>query len=297
MTDNVELDPRKHTFSQSQGYEPTPGPLALEELSEEARIKLWNVLVLIPRGPFSGSPVHYVGDISPPWRSIFRTLHNDFLVKPMDEFPQGHQTASLFVDTYKPAILHSLQFNEVFDLFQMIMRHPQCPFDFIVEVAETFKECRLAYVVHMEQPVTILPAVTPQEGEILMGAIKELREAGLQGAEVHLRTAGELIGQGDWPGAVRESINAVESVARQLDPDASKELEPALASLERKGRLHPAMKQAFSRLYGYTSDEEGIRHALLTNATSPTGLDEAVFMLGACASFASYLWRRHQAGS
>ena len=30
MTDNVELDPRKHTFSQSQGYEPTPGPLALE---------------------------------------------------------------------------------------------------------------------------------------------------------------------------------------------------------------------------------------------------------------------------
>ena len=26
------------------------------------------------------------------------------------------------------------------------------------------------------------------------------------------------------------------------------------------------------------------------------GLDEAVFMLGACASFASYLWRKHVAG-
>ena len=296
MTDNEELDPRTTTFSQAQGYEPIPGPLALGELSDEARVKLWNVLVLVPKGPFSVSSVRYVRDISPAWRSIFRTLHNDFLVRPMDEFPQGHQNASLFIATYKVAILHNLSLNKIFDLFQMIMQHPDCPHDFTLRVSEVFKGCRLAYVVDMAQPVTILPAVTAQEGEAIIGAINELRQAGLSGAAAHLKEAGKQINEGIWPGAVRESIHAVESVARLLAPDANT-LGPALAALERGGRLHTALRGAFDKLYGYTSDEEGIRHPLIDEAESPVGQDEAVFMLGACASFASYLWRKYQTGS
>ena len=60
--------------------------------------------------------------------------------------------------------------------------------------------------------------------------------------------------------------------------------------------LHPALKDAFSKLYGYTSNEQGVRHALLDRTDAQAGQDEAVFMLGACASFASYLWRKHVAG-
>ena len=45
MTEHEELNPRKLTFSQAQGYEGLPVPLALEVLDEEARIKLWNILV------------------------------------------------------------------------------------------------------------------------------------------------------------------------------------------------------------------------------------------------------------
>ena len=296
MTNNEELDPRRLTFSQAQGYEQIPGPLALEEFSDEARIKLWNLLVLIPSGPFSPETSNVL-ELDYDWHSIMEMLHRDFLVRPMDDFPRRRLLPNNpFVATYKPGILRDLSFNRVFDLFQMIMRHPRCPVNFTVEVAAMFRECRLAYVVDLEQPVTILPAVTEQEGETILGAIKEFREAGLHGAEAHLKKAAELVNGGDWPGAVRESINAVESVARLLAPDANT-LGPALAALEQNGRFHPALKEAFSRLYGYTSDEEGIRHPLIESATSPVGQDEAVFMLGACASFASYLWRRHQSGS
>ena len=118
----------------------------------------------------------------------------------------------------------------------------------------------------------------------------------MDASTAHLRDASGCISDGDWAGAVRESIHAVESVARQLDPAASGTLGPALASLKKRGRLHPALKKAFSELYGYTSDEQGIRHSRLDEAKSQVGQDEAVFMLGACASFASYLWRRHKAG-
>ena len=131
----------------------------------------------------------------------------------------------------------------------------------------------------------------------LMEAIEEFRQSGLSGSEAHLRKAAELINKGEWPDSVRESIHAVESVARKLAPAASNTLEPALASLEKAGQLHPALKKAFSRLYGYTNAEEGIRHPLIANSTSPVSQDEAVFMLGACASFTTYLWRMHQTGN
>ena len=41
-------------------------------------------------------------------------------------------------------------------------------------------------------------------------------------------------------------------------------------------------------LYGYTSDEDGIRHALL-GEQEKVDIDDAVFMFGACASFTAYL--------
>ena len=283
MTNNEGLDTRRLTFSQAQGYEGLPQPLALGEISYEARFKLWDLLFL--------SAWHNGSWNDKPWISIFLYLNRSFWLRPFDEFTTSEEKN---IEMYRHSILEDLPFNKIFDLFQMIIRHPECPREFTLGVAGIFKECRLAYVVDTQGTPTILPAATRAEGEAVIGAIKELREAGLQGAEAHLKRAGELINSGDWPGSVRESIHAVESVARRLDPDASKTLGPALKSLEKKGQLHPALKEAFSNLYKYTSDEEGIRHAQLTDAASPAGRDEAVFMLGACASFVSYLWRRSQ---
>ena len=68
-------------------------------------------------------------------------------------------------------------------------------------------------------------------------------------------------------------------------------LGPALAKLEKSGAIHPALKQAFEKLYGYTNDEKGIRHAQLNDPSNVTD-HEAVFMLGACASFVTYLINR-----
>ena len=288
MVDGKELEPRELTFSQAQGYEEIPGILALEKVDYEARLKLWNLLY-ISAWVDTMAKFGYLST-NPQWVPILETLHTDFFQRPIDDLdtsPSG----------YKGAILDVLPFFKLFDLLQIIMRHQNCPGNFIADVVKLFDECRLAYVVDTNGPATILPAVTEREGQAIVGALHELHEAGLSGAGTHLRNAGELLNQGDWPGSIRESIHAVESVARQLDPNASQTLGPALTSLEKDGHLHPALKEGFSKLYGYTSDEQGIRHPLIDNATSPAERDEAVFMLGACASFASYLWRRHQKGS
>ena len=65
-------------------------------------------------------------------------------------------------------------------------------------------------------------------------------------------------------------------------------LSDAVKRLEDGGlTLHPAFKEALSKLYGYTSDAEGIRHAL----HDEPNLDhaDAVFMLVMCSGFMSYL--------
>jgi hypothetical protein len=51
--------------------------------------------------------------------------------------------------------------------------------------------------------------------------------------------------------------------------------------------LHGALRSAFEKLYGYTSDESGIRHAILEDPA--VGFEEAKYMIVACSAFANYL--------
>ena len=56
-----------------------------------------------------------------------------------------------------------------------------------------------------------------------------------------------------------------------------------IKKLEDETALHPALKNAFSNLYGYTSDEAGIRHALME--AKVVSFDDAKFFLVACSAF------------
>ena len=163
-------------------------------------------------------------------------------------------------------------------------------------IQEKFEQYTAAYWLDTSKsPFRFYPRSTKEQGEATKEAIKTLHEVGMDGAAIHLQQAAEHINAQRFADAVRESIDAVESVARMIDSEASRTLDKALDSLERSGLLqHPALKGGFSKLYGYTSDEQGIRHALLEQSSPDVGLDEAMFMFGACASFAAYLVSKHR---
>lgn len=91
----------------------------------------------------------------------------------------------------------------------------------------------------------------------------------------------------DFRNSIKESISAIESLCRELEGNQTAKLGAALNALEKKGVLHPALKSAFSALYGYTSDAGGIRHALL-NESKLTNAD-ARFMLVSCSAFINYV--------
>ena len=295
-----QLNPRNLSFSQAQGYECVPSQLKLEELPKEARVRLWNLFHNSMRFTrFSvplirGSINRFEVDPKSPWRHILLDLHCNFFAHSIQNEASKrtiHDDESV-ARVFQPIFL-SHDFNKVFDLLTAIMRNEECPEEYIDSVSKIFRDTRLAYFVLTNAPVTILPQATEQEGESIINAINDVDLLGMSGAKEHLRGAGESINRREWAESIRQSISAVESVARQLDPNASKELRFALKTLRENHELHPALEQAFKNLYGYTSDEEGIRHALLEDSTANVGSEEAIFMLGACASFVTYLCSKH----
>ena len=110
------------------------------------------------------------------------------------------------------------------------------------------------------------------------------------GVRTHIQTSlGFLIDRQnpDYRNSIKESISAVESLAKKLVGDEKATLGQALKVLEKKHHLHPSLKTAFSALYGYTNDADGIRHSLMENDSQLTKAD-ARFMLICCSAFINF---------
>lgn len=200
------------------------------------------------------------------------------------------------------------KFNEVLDcleiilneLFNTIDKNDKNLKDEIAILAKQiiilFDKYAAAYQLDISQNLYwFFPRASKEQAEAIQQAIEATRHGGMNGAATHLRKAGQRINEREYADSIRESIHAVESVARKIDPNNGDSLKEALKSLENTGLLkHRALKEAFMKLYGYTSDEEGIRHSLVDQGSADVGLDEAIFMFGACASFTAYLTQKHQ---
>jgi hypothetical protein len=106
----------------------------------------------------------------------------------------------------------------------------------------------------------------------------------------HLKKALDLLSdrkKPDYRNSIKESISAVEAICNLITSNTKATLGQALKEIEEKAKLHSALKKAFNSLYGYTSDAEGIRHALLDE--SSLDFEDAKFMLVSCSGFINYL--------
>lgn len=123
--------------------------------------------------------------------------------------------------------------------------------------------------------------------------VQEIEQAineSLGPVQTHIRRALELLSNREMPdyrNSIKESISAVESLTSLVVGASNGTLGQLLKQLEEKIRLHPALKSAFSSLYGYTSDEGGIRHALLESET--ICFEDAKFFIVVCSAFINFV--------
>jgi hypothetical protein len=105
--------------------------------------------------------------------------------------------------------------------------------------------------------------------------------------EHHLRRALELFSDRsnpDYRNSIKESISAVEAMCKIIVGDENASLGKAIKKV---GDIHPALQAGFDKIYGYSSDADGIRHALLEEDKLQP--EDAKFMLIVCSAFINYL--------
>lgn len=94
----------------------------------------------------------------------------------------------------------------------------------------------------------------------------------------------------DYENSIKESISAVEAICCTITgiSGSGSSLGKTIKKLKDNGiHIHKSMENAFSSLYGYTSDEDGIRHGGIDFINAPS--EDAKYMLISCAAFVSYL--------
>lgn len=109
--------------------------------------------------------------------------------------------------------------------------------------------------------------------------------------KIHLESSLKLITdkrKPDFRNSIKESISAVESLCKIITGNESTTLGQALKILDKQKPIPKSLKSGFSAIYGYASDNGGIRHGLLSDDIEPS-LEEAKFMLVACSAFVNYL--------
>lgn len=265
-------------FSQRLGHSPVKDKLQIDSIDDDLLNSLWSVFLdaFIEKLP----PVSLGNFMKRLWFSFFKY--------PID-------TLSLYSDgstslDYAKKVLREHFYNskrewyEIYDFIEFCV--PNAPSDFSEIVNKILDREKSAFRFVNNQLVQI---TSTQE-------INEIEEAILNShkfssVNTHLNAALNLLSdrkKPDYRNSIKESISAVESVCKIYTQNEKATLGEALNKLEKDHNLHPALKKSFSSLYGYTSDDAGIRHALTENDRS-VDFHEAKFILVTCSAFTNFL--------
>jgi len=93
--------------------------------------------------------------------------------------------------------------------------------------------------------------------------------------------------QPDMPNAVKEAVAAVESLSLKISGLGSGTLGDCIKELKRQGRLSPPLGKVLEGLWGYSSEEPGVRHGKIAVPSVPAA--EAYFAVNLAASAILYL--------
>jgi AbiJ N-terminal domain 4 len=267
-------------FSQRKGHRPVAEVLQVNGMSAEMRSSLWNAL---DQFLWSSRDFVHTEFGRPGIWDFSHAMWFHFLKRAADERP-----------TYGTAILGQIrelffgwEWYEVYDFIEWFLGYFE---------GDKRKQFQDIFNILLESELAgyriidgkVADITDAQEIEMLEQALADTTNTG---AAAHLKRSLELLADRkapDYRNSIKESISAVESIARTISNSPKATLGEALKILEKKDKIHPALKEGFLRLYGYTSDKDGIRHAMLLDEPNLTQAD-ARYMLMSCTSFINYL--------
>jgi len=268
-------------FSQRHGYKPVKNVIQLDSMDSDLRNGLWNALDMYYWS--KAGHTHALKDD----REIYPLIHHlwlDYFKRPTDSISFSWANTYTHIRSY----FFSCDWYEVYDFVEFVASYY---YDLPVN-KEFMKYCNEILERELSGYRFIGEKIAPITAEEEITEIEKALEStdSLRPVVIHLQEALKLSSDRkspDYRNSIKESISAVEAICILITGRKEATLGQALKVIKDKIGLHPALEKSFSSLYGYTSDAEGIRHALLKE--SNLGFEDAKFMLVSCASFINYL--------
>ncbi|TFC81156.1 hypothetical protein E3T23_06570 [Cryobacterium cheniae] len=266
------------TFAERNGYTAKRSAIQIDSFDSETRIAMWNVLVLF-QDDNSGQQYRMEGE------KFATDIWSRFYKLPLDEFWDSGRVWQMV----KKTILES-SWLEMFNVVEFVVRNVNKRFkrrwsEALSKVFNSLFEHHLVGYRFIDE------MITPIDSPDALAAIEAARDATDQyaGARHHLKTALAKLSdrsRPDYANSVKESLSAVESMGEALTGETT--LGKALDKLASVGIVtHPAQLKAWKAMYGWASDEGGIRHS----AQAPPTVDQATakYTLISSSAFISLL--------
>ncbi len=273
-------------FSERIGKKQIRQIVQKEDIDEVLKNYLWNGLIIFIFDKFKGK---YWGNVGSTAKLFCQRLWMHFFNQRMDEYPNNGGDLFLIIKRF----FFKCKWYEIYDLIEFIINNYQ-PEDW---EDDNSVEKLIDYTNHtLKRELSAYRIVNYTITEITSNEEIASIEESLQiedrfkPVKEHLRRALELFSDRknpDYRNSIKESISAIESISSIITGNPKSTLGQALKEIEKSNELHPALKSAFSNLYGYTSDADGIRHKLLDEDAIKQ--EDAKFMLVSCSAFINYL--------
>jgi len=266
-------------FSQRIGKTSIRNSLQIDDIDEILKNRLWNTI--------QQDFLQKLTDDNS--IQIYKLIWTEFFTNPIDEFPSGLYGNYIPQNNdYLKEWFYSTEWYKIYDFIEFIaFIDSQIDYTKFIDNCNNSLEREVAGFRIVDK--IIVQITSEDEIKEIESALKISTRWGP--VNKHLETALKYLADRktpDYRNSIKESISAIESFCKIITGDNKTTLGKALKQIEQKWEIHKSLKNAFSSLYGYTSDESGIRHSLLENGQEIT-FEDAKFMMVSCSAFINYL--------
>lgn len=278
-------------FSDRRGIKPLNTKMQLDELDERTRIGIAN---LLREWYDDGKFAQYRSDFC---ERLLKDIYFEFvddqarcIIKYQnDDFIESYIYLPISANSYDD-VLTIVEYVTNYFIEWQSWKYPNHWYnndfiDYKAEINELFEREYVGYRF-------IESEITPISDDIEVAEIEKSLDIEFQGCKSHIKKSLGFLSDRenpDYKNSIKESISAVESICQIITQNSKATLGEALKKLEDHGvKIHEAMRKSFSSLYGYTSDEGGIRHCE-GMFRSDVSFEEAKYMLVSCCAFVNYL--------
>jgi len=277
-------------FSQRKGIRPSSKALQRESIDDDLRNRLWSGLKIALWDHWSPRDrMGFQSDDGKKVESVVKQIWLNYFKLPVDTIPAFDRDHPRSAYEIIRSHFFEGEWWEAYDLIEFLIKTiPEQWREQLKEILNSFMQAEnSAYRIVDDEVVEITD-------EYEIEAIESALDKGIKASRSHLSRALDLLSnrkQPDYRNSIKESVSAVEAVCQVIARMPKATLGDCIKVIKNRGAVHPAFEQALLKLYGYTSDEGGIRHALTEDSVAPSYSD-AKFMLVASSAFVNFIWTK-----